>query len=1325
MPQHHIRRQGQWTPQRPGIGHADGQQHRWAHARSPDMQVVHRNTPQSGASNVFDSPQSPGATGRKYAEANAARRQPQHQQQDTTARRLDLDEASAEPEPASLRLEPADDDGAAEPVPEEDDEPVADAGEAAALHEQLATTLELLSQSKGQVDQLRSDVGQLRSELELQEPAPGVDDAAMRQMVAAAVHAAIAPARPSPGAALSARASSAPATPISVQHAVPPARIVSSVRAASPARPATKTPERHAAASANRSEHRGGGSSKKSACEHVRSITAAFAVAPAGRGGPARAASPKHAEAMKEDVYANEGTDVDGMVASLVPSEGPRSSPCPFCGMNTLEGGFSYHVTACGQKDAAQRLHRLKFVVRPHLFMLKPVHVWKRAVELHFALKYWQQIHHNILFDESADGGENERPEGKARLAGDKDFVILSKSDLGGLTENIYVGRSELALGFGLSASTSTFTRANGGGKTSGGSMTQVAKKPPRGSPAAEAGIAGGLSGTKILRVDGTLVRGNLRELLQSHGDGVTLTTTRTPTREDVANGHTVLQDMAPPLLRRSEAEQKQHLTEMICAVADHGSNYYESPDKRAPCPTCCFSSNFGTKVQLYSLTQLVNHCFRDHWHKGDQADVHTKTDPAGAMAAAVVTQPKPVAAVRAAIGAPASGPKTGSTAVAHKAATSLAQAAAAMEQEASQQRQEIAEQAAAVAQHLSSNGSKNPWARPQQEGSAYAHTALRPDWKPSGASTSLELKRKPRLARHAEASLFGDVQSHTDGAETADMFCAVVNMSADGRHWSEDNIELFGSGPDDSDSDAALTTYADTSIVSVGEPMCIAATVGWTRCQGGRYRIWASSHVSAAALTSIASGFKVILRCGDDQPVVYDGSWMKGHVVDDLLVFDFVLNIAPQLETGKYDQVAFPHNKLQVADLWGLAKSAPAMTDLVMMQLDQNGDYIASGQLDAQNTTTEWRRADAPGQRVDAAPWRLSGEAVASHWPEIDDRNHSIQVNLDYIAPDVDSLVFICKARPQLDADENNESAGVHVPQLVLMAPSPKAVKAAAKNGASAPVDGLLLGTYACPSQNMSHFQAGDAVVMCRLFRRRRNGPATDSEWGFFESVHAQQPRGKRAPPSYRRSPGIAAGGYMGDTEIVPLSGEAAAFYGDAPRDQSGPSSKQIPTHASITDDPKLRSSQLSFQAPPVRTVVGQQVQPSSAGSGVRTLVETPGRDGSPPHLSMRVGGGWVKVPSSPRPDRARAASPDSPVRAASPPPQAGTPREAGKRSTDSQWFLQTVGRPLVGKPKPQTSAAGSRWGKVRAVHAPPPKKRSDAMFFKDACEEMKGWDV
>ena len=91
----------------------------------------------------------------------------------------------------------------------------------------------------------------------------------------------------------------------------------------------------------------------------------------------------------------------------------------------------------------------------------------------------------------------------------------------------------------------------------------------------------------------------------------------------------------------------------------------------------------------------------------------------------------------------------------------------------------------------------------------------------------------------------------------------------------------------------------------------------------------------------------------------------------------------------------------------------APAQVDLLMVQLNSEGEFMEHGQLDSKNTRTEWRRADRAGQKQsDLSPWRLTGETALQSWPEANDRNHSISVNLDYVAPDVHSLVFVARAR-------------------------------------------------------------------------------------------------------------------------------------------------------------------------------------------------------------------------------------------------------------------------------------------------------------------------
>ena len=1306
---------------------------RRARMRPTPMQPVHRNTPPppqstqrqlgvggrgatpgSAMSSVFASPGSPGSTG-----------SPGGHKYGTVAQRLTYPAAD------ELSLEPY--DGTEQDEAEAGEEAAADAAEAAknaehagkALQEEQRAAsdaaLDVAERAEAKVAELREllvhsnrQLDELRTALARKERA-SADSAELRKMVAQLAEATLVSPAPAPASAPTttipqARASS-PSPPLdagaSVQLGRSPAPDGSHGRtiARSPARSAKKTPERSPGLqpSVNRSEHRGvKGSFKaqaKSALQHERAIDAAFSAG----------ASPQQVAAMEAASTAVE------RVRTL--KEKPKAECCPYCGIPTLAGGFAQHVTACGHKDAAQRLHRFKFDVRPHLHMLNPAHVWKRAIELHFMLKYWDKMHSNII-DEACPGG-------KERIAADKDFVIFSPSDLRNnndstksITEiKVLTCPRDDEQGFGISASYRSGCSPNSSSGQApepwsahrGTPVCEVTKDPPSDSPGATATDLLGnpspvtgdpISGTKILKVERTLVAGNLVSLLEDHAeqdDTIRLTCVPTPTKEDVVAAHPrTLAALKPPLTSRSASEQKALLADVICTVADPGSDYSFNPDARAPCPTCCCTSEFGQRVELYSFTQLVNHCFRDHWHKGDPND-RRNLDPRRALPAqsppkttVLTVQPTAAADTTEAID-----PGNGATGVKH-----LAQAEADFAEELTSLQLEMGEQDPVAEMPKDDNDANNPWARPQQSPS-YVHTAIRPDWKNGAALNGLEMKRKPRLARRMEATLFGTIQQGAAGASAADIFVCAVNISSDGKHWSHDNIELFGSGPDDVGSDAALTTYTDNEQQTLGEVMCTSSTVGWSRAHPGRYRIWASSRGDQNAISSVSAGFKVMLRCGDDHPVVYDGSWMKGRIVDDLLCFDFTADAAPQLETGRYDQVAFPHKKLLVGDLWSLGRCAPAQMDLLMLQLDCRGDYIASSALDAKNTRTEWRRPARAGKRVDNAPWMQSGETVSTHsyWRDEDDRNHRLEVNLDYIAPDVDSLVFIAKARPQLDGSEHTHCASIQTPQIVLMAPASENAKA---QTSAASDSEPLLGTYACP--NLSSFSGGDAVVMCRLFRKRPNGPAPDAEWDSFENPFGSQPHVGPVTPTRRSSSGLPAG-YMGGNEIGELNPDTVECV------------------LARSRSPMTSPEQLAGTGN--QEIVGQQ---SSGGTlmGVRTLMETAiepatpwRREREPTHLSVRVGGGWAPVPRSPRPGAAaRSPSPSrsrgrhgSPTkrqlsgqqlspRVQSPP--TGTARQTAVR-VDTQWYLETVGRPLE-------------------LHASVPTKMNKR-HFTEICEEMKGW--
>ncbi len=186
-----------------------------------------------------------------------------------------------------------------------------------------------------------------------------------------------------------------------------------------------------------------------------------------------------------------------------------------------------------------------------------------------------------------------------------------------------------------------------------------------------------------------------------------------------------------------------------------------------------------------------------------------------------------------------------------------------------------------------------------------------------------------------------------------------------------------------------------------------------------------------------------------------------------------------------------------------------------------------------------------------------------------------------------------------------------------------------------------------------------------------------------------------------------------MGEDGVVPLSDEQVAFYSDAL-----PSAQEITGHA---------RTKVSAQ-----TVVGQEVQP---GHAVRTYIKTErdGGENSEPttHLSMRVGGGWVSVPRSPR---NRSLSPRSPARRERPAQsrqrtnQVSTPSTADATDTQpcySQWFLQTIGLPLVGPSGRKQKKTSHRWDKLRAAHTPTSHSNKSKVHFQEICEEMKSWSL
>ena len=192
-----------------------------------------------------------------------------------------------------------------------------------------------------------------------------------------------------------------------------------------------------------------------------------------------------------------------------------------------------------------------------------------------------------------------------------------------------------------------------------------------------------------------------------------------------------------------------------------------------------------------------------------------------------------------------------------------------------------------------------------------------------------------------------------------------------------------------------------------------------------------------------------------------------------------------------------------------------------------------------------------------------------------------------------------------------------------------------------------------------------------------------------------------------------------MGEDGVVALSHEQVAFYSDAPL-----SAQETTRHA---------GTKVSAQI-----AVGQEVQP---GHAVRTFIKTE-RDGgenseSSTHISMRVGGGWVSVPRSPRTGTvSRSLSPRSrPSRCESPAQSTqrtsqvsrpGTAAATDKRPLNSQWYLQTIGLPLVGPSSGREQKKTSlRWDKLRAAHTPTSHSNKGKVHFQEICEEMKGWSL
>ena len=529
-----------------------------------------------------------------------------------------------------------------------------------------------------------------------------------------------------------------------------------------------------------------------------------------------------------------------------------------------------------------------------------------------------------------------------------------------------------------------------------------------------------------------------------------------------------------PPQIPADEQRQKEALVDYICSVAESSK-----PTVRAPCPHDCCHVPPGSTVQVFTLTELVLHWFHSHWHQGSVADVAPTAPPAQQA-----TSSLPGSGSRTA--AHGSGPASSARTAAAGVSPALASSQSALQQVEASIRAEVAVQrvelAAARARQQPSAGEPPPpntWARAAlDDGAAAGRSAIRANWQGSGAMGTQ--RRQPRLARKGEAELFADVQDKTDGGSAADIFCAV---------FSAERFELFGAGPDDdTESDPELTRHTGDSEHTVGTAVCSASTLGWAQADGGSYKVWVACDDCQAASTP----YKIVLRIGDDKPCVYEGSWLAGSAIDEMLAFDFSITSAPQLQIGTYDRVAFPHHSVKVSDLWSLARSAPAQVDLLMVQLNSEGEYMEHGQLDSKNTRTEWRRADRAGQKQsDLSPWRLTGETALQSWPEANDRNHSISVNLDYVAPDVHSLVFVARAR-------GAASGPVEVPQVVLLAP---------KDGEKGD---SLLGTFSCPAESAAQLAPGSAVVMCRFFRERVE-PADDEEWQAFESYMFEQPQPNR----------------------------------------------------------------------------------------------------------------------------------------------------------------------------------------------------------------------
>jgi hypothetical protein len=139
------------------------------------------------------------------------------------------------------------------------------------------------------------------------------------------------------------------------------------------------------------------------------------------------------------------------------------------------------------------------------------------------------------------------------------------------------------------------------------------------------------------------------------------------------------------------------------------------------------------------------------------------------------------------------------------------------------------------------------------------------------------------------------------------------------------------------------------------------AAALGWRldwRVAGeqpANYKIWVVSDVDDGGGPSDAnysgglggaSSFRVALRVGDDAPCAFDGSWYAGAFIgrEPILAFSFDVCVPPRIETRLFDAAAYPHRYLKVMDTYGLARRAPSKLEIVMLQLDAEGECARVG---------------------------------------------------------------------------------------------------------------------------------------------------------------------------------------------------------------------------------------------------------------------------------------------------------------------------------------------------------------------------------------------